>query len=60
MGAEEKKMKVSLDKEEDSQKQIQPAEDLMQVELFPGKTGFTTRIDTQMPDAIVKEIIECL
>lgn len=53
-------MKASSEVEEESQKQIQPAENLMQVELFPGKTGFTTRIGTQMPDVIVQALITCL
>lgn len=60
LGSEEKKAKTSLETEEECQKQIQPAVELMQVDLFPRKTGFTTRIGTQMSDAITKAIIECL
>lgn len=37
-----------------------PVEELMQVELFEGKSAFTTRIGTQMSHAETESIIACL
>lgn len=39
---------------------MQPLEEVLSIELFPGKTGFTTEIGTQMPDDVSREIIRCL
>lgn len=57
---DEKKLKSAEFMEEDTSLQMQPAEELLSIELFKGKSGFTTRIGTQMPDAISKQVIECL
>lgn len=49
-GPEEKKARTSDPLEKDAPMQMQPVEELLSVELFPelfpNKTGFTTRIGT--------------
>lgn len=60
MGPKDKKLKADSKFEEEPSPQTQPVEELMHVELFPGKTGFTTRIGTQMTNVTSKQVIECL
>ncbi|KAL0456492.1 UNVERIFIED_CONTAM: hypothetical protein Slati_0988400 [Sesamum latifolium] len=39
---------------------VQPAEELLNIELVPGEPEKVTRIGSQMDEAIWKEVIQCL
>lgn len=46
--------------EENPELQMRPEEELMLVELFPNKTGFTTWIGTQMKQEVSEAVINYL
>ncbi|KAL0420886.1 UNVERIFIED_CONTAM: hypothetical protein Slati_3111500 [Sesamum latifolium] len=39
---------------------VQPAEELLNIEVIPGDPKKTTRIGSQMNDVIRKEVVQCL
>lgn len=43
-----------------SSTQVQLAEELINIELFPGMTGYVMRIGTHMLDTDTKAIVTCL
>lgn len=57
---QDKKLKTVEMEEEMPEMQIQPKEEQMHVELFPDKSGRTTRIGTQLEHHITEDLIRCL
>ncbi|KAL8520110.1 hypothetical protein ACS0TY_010875 [Phlomoides rotata] len=55
-----KNMKASEIMEEEPELQIRPEEELMPIELIPNKSGFTTKIGTQMSHEVAEMVIRCL
>lgn len=55
-----KKLKMEVITEKTLSTQVQPVEELMNIELFPGKTCYVTKIRTHMLDMDARAIVACL